>query len=129
MMRHQSSRERDGGCADPFLNAPSDASQPTTIPRTTQDVHDALYGKFYRDSSGVGLRRFYLNRSIIRLVLQLIFCSVICGTRFKHFEGGVMLPTLCRLRSGGRVDRICLAVDIIDHLLHCKEVGPLPEDP
>ena len=56
--------------------------------------------------------------------LQVTFSGVLCGSRFKYFVAGALLPTLCRLRPGGQeAGGLCGAADGIDHLLKCTRLG------
>ena len=96
---------------------------PAAIPRTQAEVKEMVQGKVFREEtraiailrergSGAGdiFGKFYLNRGLIKAVLtelseerrwQTTFCSSVCGTLFKHFEDGVLLLTVCRLRTLG----------------------------
>ena len=110
------------------------------IPLTAEEIREAMRIRYETDELiGIGLLsnrgswsakgyiRLGLTRHIIRealsglegsRVLQTTLCGIICGTRFKYFEAGALLPTTC-MRCG--------RIDGLEHLMGC--VGLWPPEP
>ena len=71
-----------------------------------------------------------LDRAVIRLVLmelqdqrklQATFCSMVRGARFKYFESGVLLHTVCRIQGPEGGGQTCGATNSLDPM-----IWPLP---
>ena len=69
----------------------------------------------------LGLTREVTREALAELAdarkTQVGLCSVICATRFKIFEGGILLRTQCQK---------CHGVDSFDHSLDCARTPPIP---
>ena len=64
----------------------------------------------------LGLTRRTIKETLKRLPycrpLQVTLCSIICATRFKFYENGRLLSTVCQRKESGMVDNF-------DHLIDC----------
>ena len=76
--------------------------------------------------SGTIFAGLTLTRSVIRevmerlqhsRVLQATISSIVCATRFKYFEGSVLLPVECQY---------CGQIDNFQHVISCTNMGPPP---
>ena len=113
------------------------------IPLKQVEIKELILEKFHNDELATVelLRRagsaaaevftkLRLTREIIKTVLkelqgdrklQVVFSNVVCATRFKFFEGGELLDTVCP-KPG------CGSVDSLEHLLSCTEMSTAPEE-
>ena len=114
------------------------------IPLTQEEVKARIKMQFESDerraitslrvcgsiSSGIflrlGLTRKIIKEALKRLSysrpLQVTLCSIICGTRFKFHDNGVLRPTVCQ-KAG------CGMIDSFEHLLDCTGLRlPDPAD-
>ena len=73
------------------------------------------------------INRLELTRPIIEEPMRLLrhshaaqvnLANVLCGTRFKHSFSGVLVPTECQNRSGGRT-LACGREDSFEHMMAC----------
>ena len=91
------------------------------------DEHLAMrmLGELHSESAGIILR-LKLNRAIIQEALsklrakhaaQINLLSIICGTRYKYYHQGLLLPTQCPNKYN-RV-RECGITDTFNHMLNC----------
>ena len=92
-----------------------------------KDEHTAMrmLGELHSESAGIILR-LGLTREIIQEALsklrmkhsaQVNLLSIVCGTRYKYYHQGLLLPTQCPNKHN-RV-RTCGITDTFDHMLNC----------